>query len=954
MEQFDDPSHRVASPVPGRRRPASLFCRFSWQMSLGIKLNLVVFLVLAMLMAATIGLLHSNVTMLTTQTGREQGRREGEILITRFDEFRQQMETATRALASSADVADSVEREDPDSARAAVMVGAGSSQFDDVMIMDAEGFPLVDLRPGNNTPQEERLLTSGLRGFVRTRIIVDEGAETIRLAVAVPLRDRAGFKVGALLANRTIDNELLDTIVFSRPDMRLSLIHDGRLVAHSSLSDDNAAEAAAYPALFLPNKAAIAQALEGELVVAEELVYLQGRPYALVYAPLTVDTETLVVLGMLLDMGGMDSFVSDFTSSLTSVFSLLVLGALLIVTLFVRLQVSSPLRVLQQAAEQMASGNYAQRVERLGRDEIGQLAAAFNSMARAVQERETSMQELTASLEDRNVELRRQSQEAEEARATAEEANLAKSRFLANMSHELRTPLNAIIGYSEMLQEEAQDLGINDFVPDLEKIYTAGKHLLVLINDILDFSKIEAGKMVLYLEEFPIAAMIDDVVSTIQPLVEQKGNRLNVRCAEDAATMYADVTKVRQVLFNLLSNAAKFTEQGTVTLEVVRTMAESLPVDHPVLAQDRDAPGAAAARAQQEWLVFRVQDTGIGMSPEQMQELFQAFKQADASTTRKYGGTGLGLAISRLFCRMMGGDIAVESVLGKGSTFTVYLPAEAPEQPVQQTALVAADAFSYHELHASNHTVLVIDDDPAARELMRRFLSQEGFTVATAADGEEGLRLARQLHPDVITLDVMMPRMDGWAVLTQLKSTPELSDIPVIIVTITDDKRLGFSLGAADYMTKPVDRQRLIGVLRRYEQESAASLGTILVVEDDTIARELLRRTLEKEGWLVREAANGRAALEAVSQQQPDLILLDLMMPEVDGFQVVSMLRMHPTWRTIPVIVVTAKELTPDDRQWLNASVARTLQKGNYQRDDLLRDVRDLVLNHIRQRNTGA
>ena len=524
--------------------------------------------------------------------------------------------------------------------------------------------------------------------------------------------------------------------------------------------------------------------------------------------------------------------------------------------------------------------------------------------------------------------------EMERAKLDAEEASRTKSLFLANMSHELRTPLNAILGYSEMLEEEAQELELDNFSSDLSRINAAGKHLLALINDILDLSKIEAGKMDLFIEEFDLAATINDVSALADSLMEKNGNTLRVEMADGLGVMSADQTKVRQCLLNLLSNAAKFTKEGDVTLRV-----------------RRETLAALDEATSREWLAFEVRDSGIGMSEEQVLRLFQAFTQADASTTRKFGGTGLGLALTRRFCQMMGGDVNVHSVPDEGSTFTIHLPAivsadvatDAGEPFLSSDAVMhpLGEVLAPLATPAQSTSVLVIDDDPTQRDLMQRFLEKEGFSVQTANSGEQGLALARQIKPLVITLDVMMPGMDGWRVLDTLKNDPELGDIPVILLTMVDDKSRGYALGASDYMTKPVDRSRLSNVLQKFI--CANPPCPVLLVEDDEPTRAMMRQMLEKQGWLTTEAANGVEGLARLAENRPALILLDLMMPEMDGFEFAEIVHQHIEWRNIPIVVLTARDLSSNEREQLGQHVHQILQKSGQSREELMRQVRGLV-----------
>jgi len=509
-------------------------------------------------------------------------------------------------------------------------------------------------------------------------------------------------------------------------------------------------------------------------------------------------------------------------------------------------------------------------------------------------------------------------------------ASQHKSQFLANMSHELRTPMNAIIGVSEMLLEDARDLGREDDIEPLERILRAANHLLELINEILDLSKIEAGKMELELETFDVVSLVEDVAATIRPIAEKNGNRIEIERAASLGSMHADAMRIRQALLNLASNAVKFTEGGVVTIAAARE-----------------------TEAGQDWIVLRVTDTGIGMTAEQTARLFQDFTQADSSTTRKYGGTGLGLAISRRFCRMMGGDITVESTPGVGSTFVIRLPAEvteAGEEAREAEAAPAARPLQKSLPEGGRARVLVVDDDPTVRALMDRHLTRQGFAVLTAASGAEALALARDTQPAAITLDVMMPELDGWSVLAALKGDPALADIPVILVTIIDDRQRGYALGATEYMVKPIDRQRLVDTLRAL---TGARSGRVLLVEDDEVARAALGQALARGGWRVDTADNGRSALARMEQDVPDAIVLDLIMPEMDGFEFLAELRSNASWHDVPVLVVTAMDLTEADRHRLNGEIEGVIRKSGQSGDDLMREIGQVLSACVQRRDTA-
>jgi len=493
----------------------------------------------------------------------------------------------------------------------------------------------------------------------------------------------------------------------------------------------------------------------------------------------------------------------------------------------------------------------------------------------------------------------------------AEARNRSKSQFLANMSHELRTPLNAIIGYSEMLEEDAQAAGQQTAVEDLKKIQGAGKHLLSLINEILDLSKIEAGRMDLHIEPFDIRSLVEDVTATIQSLAAKNRNQFIVECDDAIGEMQADVTKLRQTLFNLIGNACKFTEDGRIILQV-----------------------ELGRRDGQDGVLFRVSDTGIGMTAEQMEKVFEPFVQADTSTTRKYGGTGLGLAISRRFCQMMGGDIHVESVSGEGSSFMVWLPAEVkvPAQPeiapskVVDPSKQRLSGEMEQERRRAISTVMVVDDDSAVRDLLERHLSAEGFQVLSVGNGAEVLALAQMHRPTLILLDVMMPGMDGWAVLRTLKQDAALKDTPVILLTCVSDRNMGFALGAADYLQKPLAWETLAPIIKKWTRRGTNN--TVLVVEDDTVMRAALALRLEATSWKVDQAANGIEALAMLQRHPPTLIVLDWLMPEMGGMQFLQAMRADSRFADIPVVVMTGSIIPADVQLQLGTNVQHFVLKS--------------------------
>jgi signal transduction histidine kinase/CheY-like chemotaxis protein len=655
-----------------------------------------------------------------------------------------------------------------------------------------------------------------------------------------------------------------------------------------------------------------AQYRDGSLVLFQRVVF---------------DGDWIGTIYLKRNLQDMNARLQRYAGIVLGVLLLSSLAALLVSSKLQRVISEPTLRLAEMASCVSAERDYSLRAAKRGNDEIGVLVDSFNEMMGQIQARTQDLHEVHGALErhvgelcDEIVRRQRAQEEALAAKQAAEESSRAKSAFLANMSHELRTPLNAIIGYSEMLREDAEDHHQERSAADLARITTAGKHLLILINDVLDLSKVEAGKTELMWEDASPAQILEDAAGAMAPLARKNGNQLTVHCAPGLPAMHVDVVRFRQSLYNLLSNACKFTKNGTIGVDVV-----------PVTVDGKESI---------EW---RVSDTGIGIAPDQIHKLFQPFSQVDASTTRNYGGTGLGLAISQRFCELMGGGITVASEPGKGSTFTIRLPQHRNRPAVEDPppAHAAEGTGTPAAPEPQTNTVLVIDDDTTVHDLMQRSLTREGFNVVVASSGAEGLLKAKEVRPSAITLDVFMPGIDGWTVLSELKADPVLAPIPVILLTISDDRRRACLLGAAEFLQKPVEPERLAAVLQRCQPDRLA--GPVLVVDDDAASRDLSARVLKKQFGSVIEAADGSAALEAMSQQKPGLIVLDLTMPGMDGFDFIAGLRQVADWRKIPIVVLSAREVTTAERKQLSTVVRRILRKGDFPGVALAGEIADLL-----------
>ncbi|MCS5547878.1 MAG: response regulator, partial [SAR86 cluster bacterium] len=503
--------------------------------------------------------------------------------------------------------------------------------------------------------------------------------------------------------------------------------------------------------------------------------------------------------------------------------------------------------------------------------------------------------------------------EMEKARDEAIDAKGETSRFFANMSHELRTPLNAILGYGEMLAEDCEDLGYDDLLPDLKKITSAGTHLLSLINNILDISKIESGKMELYITSFEVEDVVDVIKDISAPLVSKNNNAFQTNIQDGIGAMRQDETKLRQCLSNLLSNAAKFTEAGTVTLEVDASLEKEI-----------------------EMVSFKVIDTGEGMSEEGVGKVFEVYTQAERSTSAKHGGTGLGLPLSREMAQMMGGDITLTSELGVGSVFTLKLPRDCPqdEHEVSDSVLEGIDD--------DEKLVVLIDDDVTMHDLIKRTLNKIGLTLVGATDSEKGMQMVRETKPKLLLLDVLMPGRDGWSILRECKSDPELKDMPVIMVSQLNQDTLANSLGADDYITKPIDRELFLKTIKNILGDGDTDNNKILIIDDDENTRDLLSRMLKEGGWVPKTAKDGKEGLDQLGED-PALIVLDLEMPRMDGFEFLNQyIETVKEDDRCPILVYSGKDLTDVQKELLENNVEGLVRKDEVSMDELSTIVKEI------------
>ena len=914
------------------------------RLSLGFKANLAITLVLVVLLIAMILLINRRVNQLILHVGQQRISIATLATTVRFQEISHSLMQDTRLIASVPTLGTAVAADDTLNVVSFLRSVNVTNHFHSMHVMDRSGQVV-----SNHTKDramvgffdaEQELFSAALQGNERLTVLEQTESRALYLVAVTPIREpRTRMVVGALLNSVSLDDSLLKDINLAFPHVGLYLIHNGEIITSvlsetsidTILAPDNhgtdTPEHAHVEHLppdaihshhsvhmepiaeqVLLDAAVLAQVAAGQHWTASTITVLHDEPHIAGQAPLIIDGVTVASIGLFVGLADITGFQQQTVQNLTQLFIIMGLAAMVLIYAAIQSNVVNPLRRLWTAANQIDEGHYDQRVTVESVDEVGQLGLAFNSMIQR-------LSTLYATLEQRITERTRQLEyaldAAREARIAAEEANALKTRFIANMSHELRTPLNAIINFAYILKSGVRGPVTEAQIDYLDRVYASGEHLLGLINDILDLAKIEAGRMELYREPVALDELVQSTLSTAIGLTKDKPIQLHHNLAHALPPVNADKMRIRQVLLNLLSNAAKFTDQGQITVRVWQEGTE---------------------------LITGVTDTGIGIPPDKLTTIFEEFRQANEGNDRSYQGTGLGLSICKRLINMHGGRIWVESTVGIGSTFFFSLPL--PTLPDAEP--VVSQPFPGTE---QGQVVLVVDDDPAAIDIVRSYLAQDGYAVYGVTASRMALDTARQLQPATILLDLIMPDTSGWHILADLKADPELGSIPVILYTVLDEQQRGLALGANGYLIKPVNPQ----LLRDTVAQLVPPEATILAIDDDLYMLDILRYHLQElRSYQVLTATNGPAGLAAIAVQRPDLVLLDLMMPEMDGFAVLEALHAQVETRSIPVIVLTAKDLTADEQAYLQSRVKGLVHKNNHAPEQWLGRVR-AVLQQERQ-----
>lgn len=911
----------VLPPAPSDTSGSAISSSGSFlnRLSLRFKTNAIILVVLVMFLSIVLFVLNNNLQSLMLEIGQERVKEEVLSVTQQVQRAKDALSRDTSLLAMNLVVSEQYNHITVRS-----LVDMETFHFDsvdyftkggkrrDIAGITTDGEPLCH--------EKQHLVEGALSGEERSSIVIDEDERCLALFIAQPLRDPETQHVaGVLMTSRYLDDRFLQNLTFGSGHVGLSLIYDGQIVAQtkhehehqlaglehseppdmdehehtaSAEADHEHSESADHDHEHNPGEATlrytqeIDQALKGNPQVIDHVVFVGDTPHAMALVPLSVGGEIEAVISVLVGLDRLMAFREQSTQAMIMTFVLISLVVLAFASFAMYRSITRPLCQLQETVDDIASGRYDHRVDVHSSDEIGRLGGAFNAMA-------ASLENLIGSLErrvaERTAQLTESMKQTQQAYEVAEQANRMKSQFLANMSHELRTPLNSIINFTRIVATGMRGPVTDGQLDYLNRVRVSGEHLLGLINDILDLSKIEAGRMELYLEPCSIDEMVKNALSTAAGLTKDKPIELIQDVAPDLPPVQADKTRIRQVLLNMLSNAAKFTEEGAITVRAVR---------------------------EDNSIVVSVADTGIGIPEDKLGTIFEEFRQVDEGSDRTYQGTGLGLAICKRLVSIHQGEMWVESLLGEGATFFFSLPLLAQSE-TNQSAM--------DDEQSDGIPVMVIDDDPSVVDIVASYLKQDGYAVYGIHDSRNAVTEVHHVQPAAIILDILMPYKDGWQVLTEIKADQSLHTIPVVLYTLVEEKRLGMSLGASAYLVKPIDEEQLRAAITRLVLDGAK----VLVVDDDPNILDMVTEQLTRHSdFKVTQASNGQEGIDRVAEQRPDLIILDLMMPVMDGFTMLEHLDRESDTRDIPVIVITAKYLTREERDYLNNRVGSLLSKG--------------------------